>query len=307
MKIAIVGSNGFIGGCLTEYIAKNTEHQLFLFGKSIQNKFPNLPYYQIQLINDNELKLLFSNIDFIYYLASSTIPSSSWENPILEVENNLIPFLNFTEKIANCQIKKIIFVSSAGTIYGATEQKVKEDFNKRPFSPYGIMKLTIEHFLYYYKIKSNLNYDIYRISNVYGNGQDTKKGLGIINTFLESILLSKKVNVFGDGNNVRNYIFINDVVKLLLHSIETDYLKSNIYNLSSNDTISVNELIDVIKTVINIDFEIEHTKSRKSDNSIIDIDNSKLLNEVSDFKFTSLHQGLLETYTAIKQNLLKNN
>lgn len=301
MKIAIIGSNGFIGSYLTNFIAHETTHQLVLLGKSSQNKFPNIPYYQIDLLSILEFKSLFSDVDFIYYLASSSIPSSSWGNPNDEIESNLIPFLNFTTKIVDLNIKKIIYVSSAGTIYGPSEKKVKEDFDKNPFSPYGIIKLTIEHFLNYYKVKNNLNYDIYRISNVYGFGQDTKKGLGIINTFLESILISKRVKIFGDGTNVRNYIFIDDAVKLLFHSVKSDTSTSNIYNLASNDTISINKLIDVIKSVVNLDFEIEYTESRKSDNSIIDIDNSKLMNEVPDFKFTSIQQGITETFESIKK------
>jgi UDP-glucose 4-epimerase len=301
MNIAIIGSNGFIGSHLIQHISQNGGHHVYLFGKNKINRLNNdLPYYQIDSLDKDEFDFIFSKIDIVYYLASATIPSSSWENPSIEIENNLIPFLSFIDNVSTLTIKKIVFVSSAGTVYGPSLQKVKEDADKNPFSPYGIIKLTIEHFLNYNKLKNGINFDIYRISNAYGEGQDTSKGLGIINTFIENIIRKGQVQIYGDGNNVRNYIYIHDVAKLLSHSINSELSKSNIYNLGSDDTITVNQLIETLKTVIPIEFKVTYLESRKSDNTIIEIDNSKLLKSISNFKFTSIQQGILQTYNFIK-------
>ncbi len=303
MNIAIIGSNGFIGSHLTSHISQNKENKIFLFGRnknSILNC--NLPYYQLDSLDQEQFNSIFSNIDIVYYLASGTIPSSSWENPIIEVEKNLLPFLNFTEKIAKLPVKKIVFVSSAGTIYGPSLQKVKENSDKNPFSPYGIIKLTIEHFLNYIKLKNGINFDIYRVSNVYGEGQKTSNGLGIINTFIENILTKHQVQIYGDGNNIRNYIYINDVVKFLSNSIYLDVNQSNIFNVASNDTISVNNLVEILKKNIPLDFEVKYIESRKSDNTIIEIDNSKILDSNPNFKFTSIQNGIMQTYDFINEN-----
>ena len=96
-----------------------------------------------------------------------------------------------------------------------------------PFSPYGIIKLAMEHFLNYYHSKYGLASDIYRVSNVYGDGQDTTKGLGIINTFIEKILSENRVTVFGKGESVRNYVYVKDVAEILSLSTSTDIKKSN--------------------------------------------------------------------------------
>lgn len=303
MNIAIIGSNGFIGSHLTQFILNNSKHQLYLFGKSKTNKLDNiLPYNQIDSLNKEQFETIFSKIDIVYYLASATIPSSSWENPLNEIDNNLTPFLNFIDKTSNLNIKKIVFVSSAGTVYGPSLFKVKEDADKNPFSPYGIIKLTIEYFLNYNKNKNGVNFDIYRISNVYGQGQDTSKGLGIINTFIENIIKNGEVQIYGDGNNIRNYIYVNDVAQLLYHSVNSELNVSNIFNLGSNDTISINQVIEVLKTVIPIKFKVNYLESRKSDNTVIEIDNSKLLKVVENFHFTSIKQGVLQTFDSISKN-----
>ena len=160
----------------------------------------------------------------------------------------------------------------------------------------------MEHFLNYFKSKYNLSFDIYRISNVYGEGQNTTKGLGIINTFIEKIISEKKINIFGNGENVRNYVYVKDVAQLLSVSIEADIQKSNIYNLSSNDTLSINELVEIIKKIIPEHFDVIYEKQRQSDNPAVYLNNSRILNDHPTFHFTPIEKGILETYLFIKNN-----
>lgn len=304
-NVAIIGSNGFIGSHLTTFLLQKNNLTLHLFGRSKESVFSgSLNYKQIDLLNSTQNEEYFKNIDVIYYLVSETIPANSWANPLVDVEKNLIPFLTFVDCIARNNVKKIVYLSSAGTVYGTTNKKVDENFNKNPFSPYGITKLAIENFLLYYKTKHNINYDIFRISNVYGEGQDTSKGLGLINTFLEKIISDQKIKIFGDGNNLRNYIYVKDVAELLGLSLNTNLNSSEIYNLSSNDTLTINQIVDLIKNTVAETFEVEYVNKRESDNTAIDLDNSKLIKAVSDFKFTPIKKGISETYNFIKNKSL---
>ncbi|MDX2172131.1 MAG: NAD-dependent epimerase/dehydratase family protein [Bacteroidota bacterium] len=304
VNVAIIGSNGFIGSHLTRFLAEKSNVNLHLFGRSHESIINVGNYKQINLFDNDKNTEYFKNIDVVYYLVSETIPANSWANPLVDVEKNLVPFLTFAECLSKLQVKKIVYLSSAGTVYGTTTKKVDENYNKNPFSPYGITKLAIENFLLYYKTKHNINYDIFRISNVYGEGQDTSKGLGLINTFLEKIISDHKIKIFGDGNNLRNYIYVKDVAELLGLSLQKDFNSSEIYNLSSNDTLTINEIINLIKQTVNETFETEYVTKRESDNTAIDLDNSKLINTVSDFKFTPIQQGILQTYNFIKNKSL---
>lgn len=300
MKVAVIGSNGFIGRSLVQRLKKENHLQLHLFGKSAESKHGDtLPYKVFDAGNPDALLASFSGMDLVYYLASETIPSTSWEKPSLEIEKNLLPFVSFLELVPKMGVKKVAFVSSAGTVYGSTTGKVSEDSSKKPFSPYGITKLAMESFLHYLWIKSGINYDIYRVSNVYGEGQDTSKGLGVINTFIEKIIRDKKITVYGDGSNTRNYIYVHDVAELMCHSLNLD-ASPGIYNISSGDTLSLNQLIEVLRQRIHAPFEVEYFPARGSDNSYIDLDNSRILAHHKNFLFTPVSTGIEQTYNHIK-------
>lgn len=306
MNIAVIGSNGFIGRHLTQTLRKDPANQIFLFGKSeVSVNNGSLPYTKIDLSDDVAVTKHFVDIDLVYYLASESIPSSSWEKPVLEIEMNLIPFIKFMTCISNLKVKKVAFVSSAGTIYGPTTERVTEDSVKNPFSPYGITKLTMEYYLNYFKIRCGINYDIYRVSNVYGMGQDTSKGLGIINTFLEKIVVEGRIQVFGNGEITRNYIYISDVAELLNLSVIKDRTSSNIYNLSSDDTLKINDLINIMKKIVTEDFEVNYRDNRDSDNSAILLDNSKIKTALPGYQLTGIEEGIIKTYAHIKEQLSK--
>ena len=300
-NVAIIGSNGFIGSHLTHKLQQVEGINLFLFGKKNISVFgDSFPYSVIDLTNKTQIAESFSNIDLVYYLASESIPASSWDTPELEVEKNLLPFLKFLDAISALKVKKIAFISSGGTIYGPTTESAKEDSNKNPFSPHGITKLTMEYFLNYFKVKNGLNFHVYRVSNVYGEGQNTKKGIGIINTFLEKILSHNEINIFGSGNNIRNYIYVKDLAEILSFALYSNPESSDVFNLSSNDTLSINDMVEVIKSVVTENFKTIYNPQRQSDNSAIYLDNTKLVKAYPEFKFTPLAEGIQHTYNFIK-------
>ena len=301
-NIAVIGANGFIAVHLCKSLQKKPGIHLHRFGRSPQPADPNGSYATIDLLNETTTRNQLSSMDVVYYLASETYPITSWHNPMMEVDRNLIPFISFMSAISGTSVKKVVYVSSAGTVYGTTTGKVAEGYDKAPFSPYGIMKLAMENLLNYYRVKEQIAFDIYRISNVYGEGQNTAKGLGIINTFIEKILRNEPLHVFGDGTVTRNYIYVKDVAHLLLYSLE-NIETSEIFNLSSNDTCSINDLIAILKQKSDRPFNVEYTQSRQSDNSFIDLDNSKIISKNPSFVFTPLENGIEETFQFIKSKV----
>lgn len=300
-QIAIIGAGGFIGRHLTERLQTLADVELHLFGKS-ESTLPGTSL-QCRILDSTQPALLreqFRHIDYIYYLASETIPSTSWENPAMDIEKNLLPFIRFTETVAQLSVKKIIFVSSGGTVYGATDHMVDEHSFTNPFSPYGIVKLTMEHFLNYFEVKYGLHFDIYRVSNVYGEGQNTGKGIGLINTFIEKIISEKKIYIFGDGGNVRNYLYVKDLAELMLTSLRRDATVSEIYNTASNDTLTVNDIARIMQHIVPVDFELIYKEARQSDNSAIHLDHSKIVAANPDFRFTEIEAGILKVYEYIR-------
>jgi UDP-glucose 4-epimerase len=308
MNVAVIGANGFIGKHLVAKLDSLQDVNVFAFDISDSGSFgKNITYKKNDLSNKDQTLKDFADIDIVYFLASATIPVTSWENPLIEIEKNLVPFMNFADAVARLKVKKIAFLSSAGTIYGSTKQKVNETSDKNPFSPYGIIKLAMENFLLYFKTRYGINFDIYRISNVYGEGQNTSKGLGLINTLLEKIITEGKIKVFGNGETLRNYIYVKDVAELLSLSATTDITTSSTFNISSDDSLTINQIVEIIKDTVAEKFEVMNEKTRQSDNSAIDLDNSKITKAVPGFKFTPITKGIAQTYSYIKANSQKQN
>ena len=300
IKIGIIGSEGFIGRHLVKILNDKTKFEIYCFGREQNSKFNHSNYCKINLLDINMNKNFFNSFDIIYYLASSTIPATSYNNSLSDVSKNLIPFLSFLEAIKNTKIKKIVFTSSGGTIYGDSKYQLREDSLKKPLIPHGIIKLTMEYYLEYFRTNYDLNYSIFRISNVYGELQDTSKGLGLINTALEKIIAKTPPVVFGDGSAVRNYIYVKDVVRALMLCSESNFEKSEEYNLASNDTLSINEILNIISKTTSESFKVEYIPSRKSDHEIVEISNKKFLKCYPKFKFTNLKEGIRNTYTFLK-------
>jgi len=302
LKVLILGANGFIGKHLVEELSVKENVEITVFGRTAANDFNG----KVRLIQGNfenaaDLQKALPGQDVVYHLISQTLPSSSWDKTLFEIEKNLIPTLKLIDIAAACGVGKICFASSGGTVYGQQENIANEESPTAPFSPHGIIKRTIESFLQYALCNHQINYDIYRISNVYGEGQDTQKGLGFINTALENIIDNKPVVIFGDGKNLRDYIYVRDAARLLSLSVTKKLDDSDIYNVSSNRSISLNELVTLMKKVLEIDFEVEYVPDRVSDNHKVVLDNAKIINNFPNVSLVSLEEGIKNTYNFLKK------
>lgn len=303
IRVSVIGAGGFIGRHLCEELTRGKSVAVSRYGRKTSVGPDVQP---LDFDNNAQLQKIGTESDIVFFLASETIPASSWSNPLIDVEGNLKPFIRFLENATASGLKKCVFISSAGTVYGTTSGKVKEDADKRPFSPYGIIKLAMENYLEYYHRKTGLNYDVFRVSNVYGEGQNTGKGLGIINTFLEKIIRREEIVVYGDGSATRNYVYVKDVAALMSRSLQR-MNESGIFNLASNSTASISELVDLLRKIVHEEIRVRYEPGRQSDNSYIDLDNSNILRMAPGFKFTSLQQGLLQTYQALKKETRQSN
>lgn len=305
INVLILGYTGFIGKHLLGFLTQKQNLKITVFSRKIDN---SISAEITQIIGDyaqkEDLKSALENQDIVYHLISATIPATSWEQPMNEIDQNLIPFLQFLQLSSESNVKKICFASSGGTVYGLQQNELSESDPTFPYAPYGIIKNAMEHFLYYYKQKSNLNFTIFRISNVYGEGQIVSKGLGFINTALQNIALEKPIIIFGDGENVRDYIYVKDLVELMYVGISDGLNHSDIYNLGSKQVYSLNELIILFKNLVKENIEVNYLPTRPSDIKNIVLDNSKIKNQQkTDFQFTPIETGILNAYKYIKANL----
>jgi len=293
LKILVLGGTGFIGLHLVK--ALSVDHEVHVFSKDILKdslQQSGVVYYNGDFNDRNVLIKALLGIEIVYHLISATNPSSASDNPIDDVTKNLIGTINFLELLKQNHIKKLIYVSSGGTVYGNPIQlPVKEDHSLNPLDSYGITKLAIEHTIKRYAAELSFSYTIIRPSNPFGPGQCIGKSQGVITHFFNNYINNHPVEIWGSGEEQRDYIYISDLVDLLCLVI-TERADNKIYNVGSGQGTTTLELLESINRItekkLPIIFKPKPIYSVKK----IFLDISKANNELKWKPKYSLNEGL---------------
>lgn len=308
-KILVLGADGFIGSNLVKSLQKEKKYKIFAFdlfkdgiSKNIHSFNDNLVMIQGNFLNREDIKKAVKGIDYVFHFISLTTPGSSMNDPLIDVNTNIVGTINLLEECAKAKIKRIIFPSSGGAIYGNQKKETyTEEDNADPISPYAISKLVIEKYLKYYKINRGLDYLVLRYSNPYGPGQNVIGSQGIIPIFLNLIKQGKPITIFGDGKNVRDYIYIDDLVNItkMIFSRKTG---SNLYNIGSGNGKSINEIVRIMEEVVGKKIRISRQLERLIDVKRIVLNTQKISKEISYVPRVSIEEGIGKTWGWINKN-----
>ncbi|MDF2940382.1 MAG: NAD-dependent epimerase/dehydratase family protein, partial [Gammaproteobacteria bacterium] len=251
MNCLLLGGTGLIGRSLAKALLKQG-HSLRILSRDpkkqieLEKDLPKAEWMAGDLSDPELLKRALSNIDIVFHLASSVIPKTSNDNPIYDVESNLIGSLQLLEQARQHQVKKVIFVSSGGAIYGLPQMlPIPEIHPTHPLSSYGIVKLAIEKYLYLYHHNYGLDYCVVRVANAYGAFSANKPGFGAVDTFVKKALNNEPIEIWGDGSIVRDYVHIEDIVNALILAM-TYNGPHKIFNIGSGSGVNLNELVALI-------------------------------------------------------------
>lgn len=272
MKIIIIGAAGFIGTNLAIRLAKEKENKITLvdsdmsfFSEIKKHNLDNLSYKEMKNDSDDLLNELLSGQEILFHLMSTTAPATSNQKIPLELYNNVIESAKIFEACIRQNIKKVVFISSGGTVYGQESRcPISENMPLKPISSYGLQKVTIEKLLYLYNYIYGLDYRIVRLANPYGPYQRPNGRLGAVTTFTYRALMGNKIEVYGDGSVVRDYIFIDDAINGIMNITfkESNY---KVFNLGSGYGISINELLEKIRVTLDKTLDINYVESRRVD------------------------------------------
>ena len=298
----IYGGGGFIGSHLAEELLSHG-YKVTVFDKlnfsqrNLLNVVDKIRIIEGDFNNIVDIRKSLDDIDYVFHLVSSTLPAGSNENPVYDAESNLISSLRLFRECTDRKIKKIIFLSSGGTVYGIPDSiPITEDHPTKPICSYGIIKKTIEDYLYLFHQLHNLDYNVFRLSNPYGERQNPYAAQGAIAVFLNKILKDEEIVIWGDGEVVRDYIYIKDAANALVTSITTDS-PHKLFNLSAGIGYSLNQIIEVIKNVTGkTDVKIRYQEKRSFDVPVSVLDNSLIARELGWKPETSLNDGIEATY-----------
>lgn len=308
-NILVLGANGFIGRHLVRALAKDSDNTIVAFDRfpaflvEADNPFHSLANVKVtpgDFLNKHDVSQAAQGQDYVFHLISTTNPATSNSDPLIDVDTNIRGSVQLLQACADAGVKKVIFPSSGGTVYGNVDNdSITEDTLPAPLSPYGIAKLTIEHYLRYFKNTAGLNYVVYRIANPYGPGQNIFGKQGVIPIFLHKFLTKEPLTIYGDGEMVRDYIYIDD----LIHMITATYARDNKhaeYNIGSGHGLSVNQLVASIEECTEFTAEKTHlpTPSTFTQKSVLNID--RFVKEFNIVPTTTFDEGIRRTWEYVK-------
>ncbi len=292
--ILITGGSGFIGSSLVRKLACKDNYNIRILDlHSMKNAPSGVEFIQGSFEDPLCMSGALKGCDIIYHLASTVLPSSSNEDMIYDVSSNLVGTIKLLDLAVKHKVQKIIFASSGGTVYGVTGKfPISENHPTNPICSYGITKLAIEKYMTLYSRLYSIQICILRIANPYGESQNINSGVGVIAKFCHQAVNDKAINVYGDGNVARDFIYINDLINVMINVLSIKET-SLVLNVGSGKATSLNDLIALIKTN-GIQLEVSYLKSRSFDvdSVCLNINRINCLLGTDDSNKTSLSQGV---------------
>ncbi|HEY9712293.1 MAG TPA: NAD-dependent epimerase/dehydratase family protein [Chroococcales cyanobacterium] len=302
MKSLVIGGNGFIGTNLVDALLLQG-HEVRVYDR-YPSRFrePNkeVEYVVGDLGNHGAVQEVVEGIDFVFHLASTSLPHTSNEDPIYDIRTNLVDTVQLLQSCTSAAVSKIVFVSSGGTVYGVPQESpIKETHTTDPVCSYGITKLAIEKYLQLFYHLHGLDYVVARVSNPYGEQQNPNAKQGAVTVFLGNVKGGQPITIWGTGEVVRDYIYIGDTVKALVCAAQCALAKNEprVFNVGAGRGYSLNQLIDAIKDVVQKPVEVRYTEGRPEDvpANVLDISRAKqYLNWQPEI---SLNEGLTRTWS----------
>lgn len=302
MKVLIFGAAGFIGTNLTKHLLNDTDVTLTLvdgnisyFGHLTKNELHKVHLIESKFTENTDFDELVKNQDIVYHLVSTTVPTTSNQHIPDEIVANVVVTAKLLDACVRCGVKKVIFVSSGGTVYGKdVKSPISEESETLPISSYGLQKLSIEKLLYLYSYMYGLDYRVIRLANPYGPYQRPNGVLGAVTTFTYKALNDEPITVYGDGTVVRDFIYIEDAVRAI-RNISTSTDGPRIYNVGSGTGTSIKMVLDTIAQSLNKKLEINYIAGRKVDVPINYLNIDRYVASFGNIVSVPLDQGILKT------------
>jgi UDP-glucose 4-epimerase len=306
-KCVVLGGLGFIGWHLIDallaagYAVRCFDRPNVVPVAEQRRPSPQFELLEGDMLSEADIKLALAGCDVCFHLISTTLPSSSNADPVFDVESNLVGTLRMLEHAVRAGIKKVIYVSSGGTVYGVPVKiPLSETHPADPICSYGIAKLAIEKYLALFQRLHGLEYVVLRISNPFGEYQRVEASQGAVAVFLYKALINETIEIWGDGSVVRDFIYISDVTRALLKAMDYDG-EQRLFNIGSGEGRSLNDVLSAIEILINRSVPRMYKPARGFDvpANVLDINRAKQF--LSWTPQISLEQGLSAFYKRISE------
>jgi UDP-glucose 4-epimerase len=295
--VAVLGGRGFMGSHICRaLVARGLPVRIFdkLYAgrKLVTDIESSVEIVEGDIARPDDVLAALEGADTLIHLVHTTVPGSSMEDPAYDVESNVVSSARWLPRLAETSIRRMVFVSSGGTIYGPPRNvPIAESHSTDPISSYGITKLMIEKYIAMYASLSAVDYVILRPSNIYGEGQHLNIGQGVIGVLADRALHGEPLEIWGTGESLRDYLYVEDFVTAVMHVMDYGG-EHRIFNVSSGRGHSVRDIIDILSNVLGSKPEVEHKPARGFDVPINVLDSSLLRAETGWEPRVTLDEGV---------------
>ncbi|MFW3897149.1 NAD-dependent epimerase/dehydratase family protein [Pseudomonas bharatica] len=298
--ILITGGAGFIGSHLCDALLQKG-HSVRVLDDLSTGKRDNLQLGNpgLQLIEgdvaDAELvKRAAEGCRAVVHLAAVASVQASVDDPVKTHQSNFIGTLNVCEAMRQAGIKRVLFASSAA-VYGnnGEGESISEDIAKAPLTPYASDKLASEQYLDFYRRQHGLEPVVFRFFNIFGPRQDPSSPYsGVISIFCERALNGTPITVFGDGEQTRDFLYVSDLVAVMMQALEMPRVEEGAVNIGLNQATSLNQLLEALRSVLGDLPAVSYGVARSGDIRHSRADNRRLLERFGLPEVTPLAVGL---------------
>ncbi len=306
MKVLVTGGAGFIGSHLVDRLVQEG-HEVVVVDNLSTGKRRNLNraarLYKLD-IQSWRLERVFRNErpSLVMHLAAQMDVRRSVEDPVFDAQVNILGTLNVLDQAVKHGVRKVIFSSSGGAIYGEQQAfPAQESHVTQPLSPYGISKLCGEQYLSYYQRVSGVQYVSLRYANVYGPRQDPEGEAGVVAIFIQKFLSHEQPIINGNGRQTRDFIFVEDVVEANLSAMGQEV--QGIYNVGMGQETSINDLFRTLVELTKATCKEVHGPAKKGEQARSVIDATKLRQELGWEPKVDLHEGLRRTVAFFEEKM----
>lgn len=298
-SILVLGGSGFIGRHLVETLAKSGESVIAATKKPSNFAHPSIENVAAAFDRPDDFAPLLSRSHVVVHASSSSTPGSTAHTPLMELDGNLRTALSLLTALQGAQHCSLLYLSSGGTLYG--DRKSQGAIEADPLLPrsyHGAAKASVEHFINAWSEQHSAAAVVLRPSNVYGPGQAPRSGFGIIPAAFESSWRRSPLTLWGDGSAVRDYIYIDDFIRLCLAVLSKPFVRGiETYNAASGESVSLLQLMDAIRAATGLPLECRHEPSRALDIQHITPNNAAVVARYGWEARTPLREGLQHSWS----------
>ena len=298
--ILFLGS-GFIGNALSQSL-NNERVPHRIVSRSVENDPPNKIRMDINSLCENSESI--KDINTVVYFAYSSVPYTSMKDIGKDAEENILNAIKLFDIFAKKEIR-VIYISSGGSIYGSQDGAATEQSLPSPISAYSVSKYAVENYLRLFHYNYGLEYDILRLSNIYGVGQKTLKPQGVVSALAEAFVDQKTFKIWGDGEATKDYLYIDDLNEALRLVLLRE-ASNDIYNVASGVSISLLNIISIFEETLGASIDVEKQEPFLFDVRNVLIDNSKFARDYSWEPKTDIQMGIVKTINWYKARNTEN-